>query len=70
MAEKIPFDDDVMTLIMGLGGPDEPIVRVGMKVNKGEPIAKAKGMGAHIHASITGTVLKITDDCIEIGAEA
>lgn len=24
MAEKIPFDDDVMTLIMGLGGPEEP----------------------------------------------
>ena len=24
MADKIPFDDDVMTLIMGLGGPEEP----------------------------------------------
>jgi len=24
MAEKIPFDEDTMTLIMGLGGPDEP----------------------------------------------
>jgi hypothetical protein len=24
MAEKLPFDDDVMTLIMGLGGPDKP----------------------------------------------
>ena len=24
MAEKIPFDDEVMTLIMGLGGYDEP----------------------------------------------
>lgn len=24
MAKEIPFDDDVMTLIMGLGGPEEP----------------------------------------------
>lgn len=24
MADKIPFDEDVMTLIMGLGGPDKP----------------------------------------------
>lgn len=23
MAEKLPFDEDVMTLIMGLGGPEE-----------------------------------------------
>ena len=24
MAKNIPFDEDTMTLIMGLGGPDEP----------------------------------------------
>lgn len=24
MAKKIPFDDDVMTMIMGVGGPEEP----------------------------------------------
>ena len=24
MADKIPFDEDAMTLIMGLGGPSEP----------------------------------------------
>lgn len=24
MAEKIPFDEDVMTMFMGLGGPEEP----------------------------------------------
>ena len=24
MAKNIPFDDDVMTMIMGIGGPDEP----------------------------------------------
>lgn len=24
MNKEIPFDDDVMTLIMGLGGPEEP----------------------------------------------
>lgn len=24
MADKIPFDEDAMTLIMGLGGPEKP----------------------------------------------
>lgn len=24
MTERIPFDEDTMTLIMGLGGPDKP----------------------------------------------
>ena len=24
MAKEIPFNDDVMTMIMGVGGPDEP----------------------------------------------
>lgn len=24
MAKELPFDEDVMTLIMGLGGPEEP----------------------------------------------
>ena len=24
MADKLPFDEDAMTLIMGLGGPEEP----------------------------------------------
>lgn len=24
MAKNIPFDDDVMTMIMGVGGPEEP----------------------------------------------
>lgn len=24
MAKEIPFDDDVMTMIMGVGGPEEP----------------------------------------------
>ena len=24
MAERIPFDDDTMTIIMGLGGPEKP----------------------------------------------
>ena len=24
MAKELPFDEDVMTLIMGLGGPNEP----------------------------------------------
>ena len=53
-------------LKMHIGAPDEAIVRPGMRVNRGEPIAKAKGMGAHIHASVSGTVVQVTDSYIEI----
>ena len=68
-AGSIDCDHVRIPLKMHIGNPDEPVVRVGMKVNKGEPIAKAKGMGAHIHASISGTILEITDESIEIGAD-
>lgn len=55
-------------LKMHIGGPDEPVVRVGMQVNKGEPIAKTKGMGAVIHASISGRVVQVNEQYIEIEA--
>jgi len=65
-AGSIDCDHVRIPLKMHLGSPDEPVVRVGMKVNKGEPTAKAKGMGAHIHASISGEVVQVTDAFIEI----
>lgn len=55
-------------LKMHIGAVDEPVVRKGMRVNKGEPVAKVKGMGAIIHASITGEVADVTDSYIEIRA--
>ena len=39
MAKSIPFDDDVMTLIMGLGGPEKP-------GQHGRTIAEAPGKDA------------------------
>ena len=53
-------------LKMHIGAACEPVVRVGMSVNKGEPVAKPRGLGAVIHASVTGKIVNITDDHIEI----
>ena len=55
-------------LRMHIGAPDEPVVREGMRVSKGDPIAKTKGMGANIHASISGMVTRVTEEWIEIEA--
>ena len=53
-------------LKMHIGGPDEPVVSTGMYVHKGELIARPKGMGANIHASISGQVVSVTDEYIQI----
>lgn len=53
-------------LKMHIGGPDEPLVRAGQQVNRGQLIARPQGMGANIHASIDGTVTQVTDQYIEI----
>ena len=58
--------DVKIPLKMHIGAADEPVVRPGMRVDKGDPIAKARGMGAHIHASISGEVVQVTDTWIEI----
>lgn len=55
-----------LPLKMHIGGPDEPVVSVGQRVEKGQLVARPKGMGANIHASISGTVTQVTGDLIEI----
>ena len=62
----VSCDHVKIPLKMHIGAPDEPVVKEGMRVDKGDPIAKARGMGAHIHASISGTVVKVTEEYIEI----
>lgn len=62
----IDCKDVKIPLKMHIGRPDEPVVRPHMRVDEGDPIAKAKGMGAHIHASISGEVVQVTDTFIEI----
>ena len=53
-------------LKMHTGAPDRPVVTAGTAVQKGQLIAEPEGLGARIHASITGTVTQVTGEYIEI----
>ena len=53
-------------LKMHAGGPDKPVVPAGTAVQKGQLIAEPQGLGARIHASISGTVTQVTEQYIEI----
>lgn len=53
-------------LKMHAGGPDRPVVTAGTAVQKGQLIAEPEGLGARIHASISGTVTQVTEQYIEI----
>lgn len=64
----IEIDTDFVRipLKMHIGAPCEPVVAIGESVQKGNLIAQPQGMGAKIHASITGTVRDANKDYIEI----
>jgi len=47
-----------------VGGPCKPIVEVGDDVERGQLIAVPEGLGANIHASLSGKVLEINDGII------
>ena len=51
----------VLPMSMHIGAPCAPIVKVGDRVRIGEKIAEPQGLGAPIHASVAGTVIKIED---------
>lgn len=53
-------------LKMHAGGPCRPVVSVGDAVQKGQLIARPEGLGANIHASITGRVTQVSGQDIEI----
>ena len=55
-------------LHMHIGAPAVPVVQVGQKVNKGALIADIpeKGLGAKVHASISGIVRDISEHSITI----
>lgn len=61
-----------VTIPVTMGGaPNTPTVNVGDKVIRGQIIANGTGpMSCPVHASITGTVKKITDHLVAGGAEA
>lgn len=66
MAGDVTVDTVRIPLKMHIGGPDKPVVSVGQSVTRGQLIARPDGMGANIHASISGTVTQVSGDCIEI----
>lgn len=58
-----------LPLKMHIGAPAVSLVQTGEHVQCGQKIAACEGVGAHIHASIAGTV-KTTDTHIEIEGQA
>lgn len=60
----------IIPLRQHIGAPSEPIVQEGSIVSSGDLIAMIpeKALGANIHSSISGRVVKITPDSIELEA--
>ena len=44
-----------------VGGPCQPIVNVGDHVKRGQLVATPNGLGANIHASLSGIVEEVND---------
>ncbi len=52
-----------------IGAPAVSVVETGATVKRGERIAEAQGLGAHVHASVSGKVVAIDETCIAIEAD-
>lgn len=52
-----------------IGAPDSPIVKEGDMVKRGALIAEPTGLGANIHASVSGKIRSVTAEYIEIEAD-
>lgn len=70
MPDKVEAECVRIPLQMHVGKPAEPVVTVGDAVQCGSLVARIpeKSLGAAIHASISGKVVKIAGGCIEIKA--
>ncbi|MDR2977314.1 MAG: SLBB domain-containing protein [Streptococcaceae bacterium] len=68
--KRLDVDEVFIPLRMHIGLPSQPIVKEGDKLNEGDLIAKkpADALGANIHSSISGTVMKVTNQLIHIKA--
>jgi len=68
LQKKIKTKHVKIPLLMHIGKPAIPLVAVGDLVKCGDLIAgiPEKSLGANIHASISGKVVKVTDSSIEI----
>lgn len=49
-----------------IGAPSVPNVKKGDKVKRGQCIAEPEGLGAKVHSSVNGEIVKITDTAIHI----
>lgn len=56
-------------LKMHVGAPCKPIVNIGDIVKRGQCIAVPEGLGAKIHASVSGIIKELNDTCILIQAD-
>lgn len=59
----------VIPLKQHVGAPCESIVKIGDELKRGQCIAEPNGLGAKIHTSVSGKVIKITEQAIEIEAK-
>ena len=57
-------------MLQHTGQPAVPVVQEGAKVKRGQVVGRVEDskLGAHVHASIDGTVRKVTPECVEIVA--
>ncbi len=51
-----------------IGGVNKPVVKLGDRVEKGTLVAIPEGMGANIHASVSGIIKSINENEIIIEA--
>ena len=60
-----------ISLRQHIGAPSQPVVQTGDTVSCGQLIGAipAEALGANIHASISGTVVQVTDTEIVISAD-
>ena len=67
-AERIAIPSEVLLPVcQHIGAPATPIVNVGDYVKVGQKIGEFRGLGAPIHASISGKVVSVNDS-IEISS--
>ena len=64
----LPVREVTIPLRMHIGAPSLPVVQKGQAVQKGQLIADIpeKALGAKIHASISGTVIEVTEEFVKI----
>lgn len=58
--EKMPLSEEFeIPLLQHFGAPCQPLVKKKDRVEEGDLIGQAQGLGANVHASVTGTVTDI-----------